>query len=112
MSLMFVRRAVRLSEDAERRLRAERAKVHGIELETIQSYIDAFKYGAPPHGGVGVGLERVVMLFCNLGNIRLTSMCACVHPLHIYRVFFIDSSNKQHTGVVPSNLGTIPLAFI
>jgi aspartyl/asparaginyl-tRNA synthetase len=24
---------------------------HGIEIETIQPYIDAFKYGAMPHGG-------------------------------------------------------------
>ncbi len=56
--------------------RAERAKVHEIEVPTIQSYIDAFKYGCAPHGGIGVGLERVVMLFCALGNIRLTSMYA------------------------------------
>lgn len=32
------------------------------------------RYGAPPHGGCGVGLERVVMLFCGLDNIRKTSM--------------------------------------
>ena len=43
-------------------------------VESIQSYIDAFKYGAPPHGGCGVGLERVVMLFLGVGNIRECSM--------------------------------------
>ena len=48
--------------------------MHGIPLDSIQSYIDAFKYGAVPHGGAGVGLERVVMLYCGLPNIRLTSM--------------------------------------
>ena len=48
--------------------------MHGIPIESIQSYIDAFKYGASPHGGAGVGLERVIMLFCGLPNIRLTSM--------------------------------------
>lgn len=53
---------------------AERAKEHDIPIESIQSYIDAFKYGASPHGGAGVGLERVIMLFCGLPNIRLTSM--------------------------------------
>ena len=58
--------------DAE--LLAKRAAEHGIEVETIQAYIDAFKYGALPHGGCGVGLERVVMLFLNLGNIRKSSM--------------------------------------
>ncbi|PNW82442.1 hypothetical protein CHLRE_06g279150v5 [Chlamydomonas reinhardtii] len=46
----------------------------GIPLPEIQSYIDSFKYGAPPHGGAGVGLERVVMLYCGLNNIRKTSM--------------------------------------
>ena len=53
---------------------AERAKAHEIPLDSIQSYINCFKYGAPPHGGLGVGLERVVMLFCGLDNIRKTSM--------------------------------------
>ncbi|CAK0750794.1 hypothetical protein CVIRNUC_002018 [Coccomyxa viridis] len=55
-------------------LLTERAKVHEIPLESIQSYINSFKYGAPPHGGLGVGLERVVMLFCGLDNIRKTSL--------------------------------------
>ena len=36
--------------------------VHGgpIPLEDIKDYIDAFKFGAYPHAGGGVGLERVV----------------------------------------------------
>ncbi|KAL6296507.1 hypothetical protein ACE6H2_004649 [Prunus campanulata] len=55
-------------------LLAERAQACGIELKTISTYIDAFRYGAPPHGGFGVGLERVVMLFCGLNNIRKTSL--------------------------------------
>ena len=41
---------------------------------SIQPYIDAFKFGALPHGGAGVGLERVVMLYLAAGNIRKTSM--------------------------------------
>ncbi len=32
------------------------------------------RWGAVPHGGAGVGLERVVMLFCALNNIRKTSL--------------------------------------
>lgn len=46
----------------------------GIDPATLSTYIDSFRYGAPPHGGVGVGLERVVMLFCALNNIRKTSL--------------------------------------
>ena len=55
-------------------LLAARAKECGIELPTIQAYIDAFKFGALPHGGAGVGLERVVMLYLASGNIRKTSL--------------------------------------
>lgn len=52
----------------------ERAKAHGIDLKTIQSYIDSFKYGAPPHAGGGIGMERVTMLYLGLDNVRKTSM--------------------------------------
>ena len=53
---------------------AERLQACGVPIDSVQSYVDAFKYGAPPHGGAGVGLERVVMLFCGLDNIRKTSL--------------------------------------
>ena len=33
-------------------------------------FIDAFKYGAPPHGGFALGLDRLVMLLSNTDNIR------------------------------------------
>ncbi|KAJ9089169.1 aspartate--tRNA ligase dps1 [Entomophthora muscae] len=52
----------------------ERANLLGIDASSIQPYIDAFKFGAPPHAGGGIGLERVIMLYLNLGNIRRTSM--------------------------------------
>ncbi|MGE5455673.1 MAG: aspartate--tRNA ligase [Ignavibacteriales bacterium] len=32
--------------------------------------LDAFKYGTPPHGGIALGLERLVMLLCNTDNIK------------------------------------------
>ncbi len=52
----------------------KRAQHHNIPIPSIQSYIDAFKHGALPHAGGGIGLERVVMLFLGLKNIRKTSM--------------------------------------
>jgi aspartyl-tRNA synthetase len=52
----------------------ERAAAWGIPIHSVQSYIDAFKHGALPHAGGGIGLERVVMLYLGLGNIRKTSM--------------------------------------
>ncbi len=39
-----------------------------------QYYTDSFSMGAFPHAGGGVGLERVVMLFLGLDNIRRTSL--------------------------------------
>lgn len=52
----------------------KKALEKGVSISTIQAYIDAFKYGAPPHAGGGVGLERVVMLYLGLHNIRKTSL--------------------------------------
>uniref|UniRef100_A0A8C5AJZ7 Aspartyl-tRNA synthetase n=1 Tax=Gadus morhua TaxID=8049 RepID=A0A8C5AJZ7_GADMO len=55
-------------------LLTERAIHHEIDLEKIKAYIDSFRFGAPPHGGGGIGLERVCMLYLGLHNIRQTSM--------------------------------------
>uniref|UniRef100_A0A673YDM8 Aspartate--tRNA ligase, cytoplasmic n=1 Tax=Salmo trutta TaxID=8032 RepID=A0A673YDM8_SALTR len=55
-------------------LLTERAIHHNIDLEKIKSYIDSFRYGAPPHGGGGIGLERVCMLYLGLHNVRQVSM--------------------------------------
>lgn len=33
-------------------------------------FLEAFKYGAPPHCGVGIGLERLIMILCDTDNIR------------------------------------------
>jgi len=52
----------------------ERARHHGVALDTIASYIECFRFGCPPHGGGGIGLERVTMLYLGLDNIRKTSM--------------------------------------
>ncbi|MCL2347872.1 MAG: aspartate--tRNA ligase [Planctomycetaceae bacterium] len=46
----------------------------GLSLETARTQfgflLDALKLGAPPHGGIALGLDRVVMLFAGLDNIR------------------------------------------
>uniref|UniRef100_U5EXR9 Aspartate--tRNA ligase, cytoplasmic n=1 Tax=Corethrella appendiculata TaxID=1370023 RepID=U5EXR9_9DIPT len=52
----------------------ERAKHHNIDISKIAAYIEAFRFGCPPHAGGGIGLERVVMLYLGLDNIRKTSM--------------------------------------
>jgi aspartyl-tRNA synthetase len=42
----------------------------GLNSERFQFYLNFFKYGAPPHGGAGLGLERIVKQFLNLENVR------------------------------------------
>ena len=37
-------------------LLTERAKVHNVDMDKIKSYVDAFRYGCPPHAGGGIGL--------------------------------------------------------
>ena len=46
----------------------------GVDPSTMTEYMEGFKWGAPPHAGCGIGLERIVMLILKLGNIRLASM--------------------------------------
>lgn len=53
---------------------AEKMREKGIEPASMQGYLDAFKMGCPPHGGGGIGLERVLMLFLKLNNIRRASL--------------------------------------
>ncbi|RLI99153.1 MAG: aspartate--tRNA(Asn) ligase [Candidatus Aenigmatarchaeota archaeon] len=48
----------------------EQAKEKGISLESIKFYVKSFRYGMPPHGGFGLGLERFIMQFLNLPNVR------------------------------------------
>ncbi|PCH33599.1 aspartate-tRNA ligase [Wolfiporia cocos MD-104 SS10] len=55
-------------------LLAEGMRAKGIDPASMSSYLDAFKMGCPPHGGGGIGLERVLMLFLKLNNIRRASL--------------------------------------
>lgn len=52
----------------------QRITEKGLDPATLQSYVEAFQYGVFPHGGAGIGLERVVMLYLGIGNIRECSM--------------------------------------
>ena len=46
----------------------------GLPLEPFTDYLDAFRYGMPPHGGFGLGLERLLMQLLGLPNIKLASL--------------------------------------
>ncbi|KAJ9658788.1 hypothetical protein H2201_007646 [Coniosporium apollinis] len=44
------------------------------ESPGMRDYVAAFRYGCPPHGGGGFGLERIVSFWLGLPNIRLSSL--------------------------------------
>jgi nondiscriminating aspartyl-tRNA synthetase len=48
----------------------EQAKEKGIEIEKMDFYSNIFRYGAPPHGGAGLGFDRILSLMLNLGNVK------------------------------------------
>jgi aspartyl-tRNA synthetase len=45
----------------------------GMSPEPMQDYLNAFRYGCPPHGGLGMGLGRVLMALLGLESIRETT---------------------------------------
>ncbi|KAJ2064705.1 aspartate--tRNA ligase dps1 [Coemansia sp. S146] len=52
----------------------ERIAACGVPIDDLAEYIKAFEYGCPPHAGGGVGLERVVMFYLGLTDIRYSSL--------------------------------------
>ena len=51
-----------------------RAAECGVSADLIKDYLRAFEFGAWPHGGFGIGLERFVACYAGLQDVRLTSM--------------------------------------
>lgn len=49
-------------------------KKQGVDIKGVQEYVDSFKLAAPAHAGCGIGLERFVMLFLGLDDIRNASL--------------------------------------
>lgn len=45
-------------------------RARGLDPETFKDYIEIFKYGAPPHGGWGLGSERIVQKLLGLSSIK------------------------------------------
>ncbi len=48
----------------------EQMRENNLNLESFDFYLKAFRFGMPPHGGFGFGVERFVQKMLNLGNIR------------------------------------------
>ena len=65
---------VEISTGAQREHRVdvlvEQAKEKGLDPEELGFYLDFFRHGVPPHGGFGMGLQRVMMLLLHQPSIR------------------------------------------
>lgn len=46
----------------------------GLDPKHFGSYLESFKYGMPPHGGLAIGLERLTSLLLSLENVREASL--------------------------------------
>lgn len=70
----LIYKGIEITSGAQREHRPEllanQIKEKGLNPEEMQFYIDFFKYGCPPHGGFGVGIERILMSLLNIDNIR------------------------------------------
>jgi asparaginyl-tRNA synthetase len=53
-------------------LLVQRIREHGLPEEAFRWYLDLRKYGSVPHGGFGMGIERVVAWICGLEHVRET----------------------------------------
>lgn len=52
----------------------ERIKSKGLKPKDFEAYIDSFRYGAPPHAGWAIGLERLTQIICKLENVKEATM--------------------------------------
>ena len=46
----------------------------GMNMELFESYLMMHKYGMPPHGGMGLGLERFTSKLLGQENVRLSTL--------------------------------------
>ena len=69
-----MRRSDNITAGPERMPNRSLLRACGMTDEEINAkfgfLVDAYKYGAPPHGGAGIGLDRLAMLMCGCDSLR------------------------------------------
>jgi asparaginyl-tRNA synthetase len=68
---------------ADLELLLERVREHNLPQEAFEWYLDLRRYGTVPHGGFGMGIERVVAWICRLEHVRET----IPYPRMLYRLY-------------------------
>jgi asparaginyl-tRNA synthetase len=61
----------------------QRIREHNLPQEAFEWYLDLRRYGSVPHGGFGMGIERVVSWICKLDHLRE----AIPYPRMLYRLY-------------------------
>lgn len=72
----------------------EKLKSKGLDPEHFSFYLEAFKYGMPPHGGCSTGLERLTARFLELDNVKR----AALFPRDINRIDRLLSEPEEGSG--------------
>ena len=52
----------------------KKMEARGMTTEGMEQYLSAFRYGMPPHGGLGIGMERLTMKLMGEDNVRETTL--------------------------------------
>jgi len=67
-------KGIEVTTGAQREHRPEvlirQATEKGMDLSSLESYINYFRFGCPPHGGVGIGPGRIVMMMLDLASVK------------------------------------------
>ena len=69
--LIWLVRCTRIHDYRELLAKIEK---RGMDTEGMDDYLNTFKYGMPPHGGLGIGLERMTMQLLGEENVREVSL--------------------------------------
>lgn len=79
-------------EDQDRKKR----KGDGEISPSDQDYLEAMEYGMPPNGGIGIGIDRLAMLFINTGNIKDAILFPTMKPENSDAPSPTDSKKKEN----------------
>ncbi len=73
-SVDLIGKGLELSSGGQREHRydriVEQIREKGLNLDDFKWFVEHFRYGAPPHGGFAIGIERLTMILLGLENIR------------------------------------------
>ncbi len=72
----------------------ESLKLKGLDPANFTDYLSIFKFGMPPHGGFGMGMERFTMMALGLENIRMSTL----FPSDPRRIASVPLKAKVYSG--------------